>query len=140
MRDYRRIDFIARMRALFPDVFRNEDDELVDEENILSTPSYLREDCVVLYTSKPSDHILDGKALCALESFVERNGIDIQLTSAVKSYKSLRLNSFQIRTQASEHNLLTSDSLVCLRWLDGDVERYARFGRCYDFFFVYVPV
>ena len=47
------------------------------------------------------------------------------MCSNMKSFASLRLNSFLIRTVDSECKLNTSDSVVCVRWLDEkDTKRY----------------
>lgn len=125
MQDQQRVDFVERMRVLYADIFRDGDEGVVHENKLLDVPDYVRDECVVELTFKAREHSMDEAEMRALKAFVASNDIDLKSVADMKSYRSLRLNSFQIRTSGSETKLETSDSIICVRWLDDDdTERY----------------
>ena len=128
MRDYQRVDFIERMRAMHPDIFRHSEEYVANEEKIVSVPAYLTDECIVHFTSKATALELDARASSALDTYLSENALEAK-SSALESLSSVRLGSRQIHTMRSEEDLLSSDSVICARFLEGKEERYSRYSQ-----------
>jgi hypothetical protein len=112
MQDYTRVDFIARARALHPEVFRHGDNPVLHEEKILNEPDYLSEKIVVRLDGAGVDLVLDAEDKAMFEAFLH-SAKCIADTTTIKTHDHLRLNGFHIRTLQSEAKIQTSDSVIC---------------------------
>jgi hypothetical protein len=124
VKDYTKVDFIERARAMYPDVFRHKDTPLRHETKVLEEPDYLNDEIVVRLAGEGVAVALEAADQAALDSFLREN--KYQPNSAeIRSHEQVVLNSFQIRTSAADSKVQTSDSVICARVKDGSDERYA---------------
>ena len=107
---------------------RKYEEYVANEEKIVSVPAYLTDECIVHFTSKATALELDARASSALDTYLSENALEAK-SSALESFSSVRLGSRQIRTMRSEEELLSSDSVICARFLEGKEERYSRYSQ-----------
>ncbi len=126
MKDYTRVDFIERARALHPTLFRSEDTSLPHEEALLNEPDVLNEDIVVRLHGEGVTAFLERNDEAEFGRFLREHKYQVPAdTGSIRSHKQLRLNGVQIRTAAADINVQTYDSVICARLGDDGDQRCA---------------
>jgi hypothetical protein len=135
VKDYTKVEFIERARAMYPHAFRHEDELLHHEANLSEEPDYLSEEIVVRLSGEGVVVTLDADDESAFDTFLRENKYQAQ-TGVIRSHEQVVLNSFRIRTSTADAKVQTSDSVICARVGEAVNERYACLILCVGFLFI----
>ena len=114
MRDWQRQSYLARERVLKPELFLGTKQHTRYQDKFNLHPAYLSEEpVVVLKEGNVIPSSLTRRQERELHNFARDNDLDEKATMVC--YSSLELNNMQVRTQQSEVDIKTCDSIVCGR-------------------------